>query len=66
MKPTILPLALAVTIGALVSGCFSYSKTERTVPAPAATAPAPETAPVVQRTVYPDGSYVDRPARVVQ
>jgi hypothetical protein len=41
----------AITFG---SGCFSFSST-RTAPAPA---PAP--APVVQRTYYPDGTYVDQ------
>jgi hypothetical protein len=48
-------LGLFVAVGLLVSGCFSFSSTTRkeTVPAP-----APE--PVVQRTVYPDGTYVDR------
>jgi hypothetical protein len=42
----------AITFG---SGCISYSSTTRTAPAPA---PAP--APVVQRAVYPDGTYVDQ------
>jgi hypothetical protein len=56
MKPMILSLALVLAVGTVGPGCVSYSRTERTVPAPD---PAP--APVVQRTVYPDGSYVDRP-----
>lgn len=55
MKQMILSLAVVATMGALGTGCVSYSKTERTTPAPA---PAP--APVVERTVYSDGSYVDR------
>jgi hypothetical protein len=42
----------AITFG---SGSISYSSTTRTAPAPA---PAP--APVVQRAVYPDGTYVDQ------
>jgi len=45
MKATFLSLSLVVAIGVLGSGCFSYSSTERTVPAPAP-------APVVERTVY--------------
>jgi hypothetical protein len=51
-------LFVAVGLLVLVSGCFSFSSTTRkeTVPAP-----APE--PVVQRTVYPDGTYVDRPVQ---
>lgn len=43
----------------LASGCVSYSRTEKTVPAPATT-------PAVQRTVYSDGSYVDRPIQPAQ
>jgi hypothetical protein len=53
MKPMFLTLSLVAAIGAFSSGCVSYSRTERTVPAPAP-------APVVERTVYSDGSYVDR------
>ena len=40
----------AITFG---SGCMSFSSTTRTAPAPAP-------APVVQRTYYPDGTYVDQ------
>jgi hypothetical protein len=46
----------AATLG---SGCFSFSST-KTAPAPA---PAPP--PVVQRTVYPDGTYVDQSVQPV-
>jgi hypothetical protein len=46
----------AITFG---SGCFSFSST-RTAPPPP---PAP--APVVQRTFYPDGTYVDTPVQPV-
>ena len=56
MKPVILSLVLVTLLGTLGGGCVSYSKTEREVPAPAP-------APVVHRTVYPDGSYVDRPVQ---
>jgi hypothetical protein len=38
----------AATLG---SGCFSFSSTRTAPPAPA---------PVVQRTYYPDGTYVDQ------
>lgn len=58
MKPVVLSLVLVSVFGVLGAGCVSYSRTEREVPAPA---PAP--APVVHRTVYPDGSYVDRPVQ---
>ena len=54
MKPVVLSLVLVTLFGALGAGCVSYSRTEREVPAPA---------PVVHRTVYPDGSYVDRPVQ---
>ena len=56
MKPVVLSLVLVTLFGALAAGCVSYSRTEREVPAPAP-------APVVHRTVYPDGSYVDRPVQ---
>jgi hypothetical protein len=46
----------------LSTGCISYSSTTRTVPAPA---PDPAPPPVVQRTVYSDGTYVDRPVQPV-
>jgi len=49
-----LSLGLIVAISAMSSGCVSYSRTERTVPPPAPS-------PVIERTVYSDGSYVDRP-----
>jgi len=42
-----------------VPGCISFSSTTRTAPAPA---PAPP--PVVQRTVYSDGTYVDQPVQL--
>ena len=54
MKPVVLSLVLVTLFGALGAGCVSYSRTEREAPAPA---------PVVHRTVYPDGSYVDRPVQ---
>jgi hypothetical protein len=41
----------AITLG---SGCISLSSTRTPPPPP----PAP--APVVQRTYYPDGTYVDQ------
>lgn len=50
-----LSLGLVAAMGMMSSGCVSYSKTERTVPPPAPT-------PVIERTVYSDGTYVDRPA----
>lgn len=53
MKATFPSLSLVAAISALGSGCFSYSSTERTVPAPAP-------APVVERTVY-----VERPVQPV-
>ena len=49
-------LSLGFVLAALTfcSGCISYSSTTRK-------APAPDPAPVpVQRTVYPDGTYVDQ------
>jgi len=49
-----LSLGFVLAAIAFCSGCFSFSST-RTAPAPA---PAP--APVVQRTYYPDGTYVDQ------
>ena len=52
MKASIQSLSLVVAIGLFGSGCVSYSRTERTVPAP-----APAT--VVERPVY-----VERPATV--
>lgn len=51
MKATFQSLSLVVAIGLLSSGCVSYSRTERTVPAP-----APAT--VVERPVY-----VERPVQ---
>ena len=50
-----LSLGFVLAAATLGSGCISYSRTTRAVPAPA---PAP--APVVQRTFYPDGTYVDQ------
>ena len=55
-----LSLGLFVAVGLLVSGCFSFSSTTRREAVPA---PAPQ--PVVERTVYPDGTYVDRPVQAV-
>jgi hypothetical protein len=55
-----LSLGLFVAVGLLASGCFSFSSTTKKEVAPA---PAPE--PAVQRTVYPDGTYVDRPVQPV-
>jgi len=47
-------LSLGFVLAAITfsSGCFSFSNTR--------TAPAPAPAPVVQRTYYPDGTYVDQ------
>jgi hypothetical protein len=56
----VLCLGLAIAAGAFSSGC-TYSNTTRAVPAP-----APTPAPVVQRTVYPDGTYVDTPVQPVR
>jgi hypothetical protein len=47
-------LGIFLAAATLTSGCFSLSTT-RTAPPPP---PAP--APVVQRTYYPDGTYVDQ------
>jgi hypothetical protein len=47
-------LGIVLAAATLTSGCFSLSTT-RTAPPPP---PAP--APVVQRTYYPDGTYVDQ------
>ena len=49
-----LSLGFVLAAATLLSGCFSFSSTTRTAPPP----PAP--APVVQRTYYPDGTYVDQ------
>jgi hypothetical protein len=48
-------LSLGFVLAAIAfgSGCMSFSSTTRTAPAPAP-------APVVQRTFYPDGTYVDQ------
>jgi hypothetical protein len=48
-------LSLGIVLAAIAfgSGCMSFSSTTRTAPAPAP-------APVVQRTYYPDGTYVDQ------
>ena len=50
-----LPLGFVLAAIMYSTGCISYSSTTRTVPAPDP-APLP---PVVQRTVYSDGTYVD-------
>jgi hypothetical protein len=50
-----LSLGFVLAAATLGSGCFSFSSTTRTAPPPP---PAP--APVVQRTFYPDGTYVDQ------
>jgi hypothetical protein len=52
-------LGLVLAAATLGSGCISLSST-RTAPPPP---PAP--APVVQRTFYPDGTYVDTPVQPV-
>src|SRR5262245_30763989 len=54
-----------VLAGAMIcSGCFSLSSTTtRTAPAPASAPPPPP--PGMQRTVYPDGTYVDQPIQPV-
>ena len=52
-----LALGLVLTAATLGSGCFSFSSTR--------TAPPPPPAPVVQRTFYPDGTYVDTPVQPV-
>src|SRR5882757_4617901 len=49
-----LAMGFVLAVATLGSGCFSFSST-RTAPPPA---PAP--APVVQRTYFPDGTYVDQ------
>jgi hypothetical protein len=57
-------LAMGVVLAAVTfcTGCISYSSTTRMVPAPA---PDPAPPPVVQRTVYSDGTYVDRTVQPV-
>ena len=49
----LLSLGFVMAAITLDSGCMSFSSTTRTAPAPAP-------APVVQRTFYPDGTYVDQ------
>ena len=55
-------LAMGFVLAAITftSGCIALSSTTRTAPAPT---PAPP--PVVQRTVYPDGTYVDQTVQPV-
>ena len=55
-------LSLGFVLAAITftPGCISYSSTTRMTLAPA---PAPP--PVVQRTVYSDGTYVDQPVQPV-
>jgi hypothetical protein len=55
-------MGLVLAAATLGSGCISFSSTTRTVPAPD---PAPAPPPVVQRTVYSDGTYVDRTVQPV-
>jgi hypothetical protein len=55
-----LSLGFVLAAATFASGCISYSSTTRAVPAP-----APVPAPVVQRTFYPDGTYVDQPVQPV-
>jgi hypothetical protein len=57
-----LSLGFVLAAATLGSGCISLSSTTRTAPAPA---PAPVPPPVVQRTVYSDGTYVDQPVQPV-
>lgn len=55
MTAKFLSLSLAAMVAASSAGCVSYSSTERK------TVPAQQPYPVVERTIYSDGSYVDRP-----
>ena len=57
-----LSLGLVLSTATFSSACFSFSSTTRSAPPPA---PAPAPPPGMQRTVYPDGSYVDRPIEPV-
>jgi len=53
-----LSLGFVLAVITFAPGCISFSSTTRAAPAPA---PAPP--PVVQRTVYSDGTYVDQPVQ---
>jgi hypothetical protein len=51
-----LPMGFVLAAITFTPGCIALSSTTRTAPAPA---------PVVQRTVYPDGTYVDQTVQPV-
>jgi hypothetical protein len=57
-----LSLGFVLAAITLSTGCISFSSTTRTVPAPD---PVPAPPPVVQRTVYSDGTYVDQTVQPV-
>ncbi len=52
-------LGIVLAAATLTSGCFSLSSTTTRTP------PAPAPVPVVQRTYYPDGTYVDQTVQPV-